>query len=230
MDTFTSGLDSETVAKVMRTEGLHVHFPLPELRQLSPRNKRPTGDASARAQVSPQLPDRELHRRLLLEHNRQHVRKVTSICRSELDAILTFALRSAAQSHDPDFALSRAARRLRYEFRNGGLNRDSKSVGDVDLGLRTPLAPLHTLEVGHYLHFHSESLLADLSAVFLVRLSESRVEDPNPILGRFLSAIQDDMQPFLNDFHPFDRIRFPFVVCVVGRPSASSFKKHLMCT
>jgi hypothetical protein len=78
--------------------------------------------------------------------------------------------------------------------------------------LHTPLAPLHSLEAGHYLHLQSDSLLTNLSSVFGVKLSESRLEEPNPMFARILQVLQDDMQPFLSGYRPYNKIEFPFIV------------------
>jgi hypothetical protein len=74
--------------------------------------------------------------------------------------------------------------------------------------------------VNHYLHFESDSLLADLSDVFGVAIREDDVQDVNPIFNKLLHGLQKDMQPYLREYKPYDRIPFPFIVCVVG-PRAS---------
>jgi hypothetical protein len=153
------------------------------------------------------------------ERRLNYLKKIQPICRSEVDGILAFALNSIKYSQD---ANPRQYERLRASWRNGNL---VPKTCDIDSRLQTiffetVLSPMHNLEVHHYLHVHSDSLLTDLATVFGVAMTESKIEDPNPIFNKLLLGLQEAMQPFLCGYKPYELIDFPFIVCIAGPQSS----------
>jgi hypothetical protein len=55
----------------------------------------------------------------------------------------------------------------------------------------------------HYLHFQSDSLLRDTLSVFEVKLSKLKFDESKSMFARIL---QDDMQLFLSDYRPCNKI------------------------
>ncbi|OHT14899.1 hypothetical protein TRFO_14694 [Tritrichomonas foetus] len=102
-------------------------------------------------------------------------------------------------------------------------------------GFKNDLSADHTLEVQSYLHFKSDSLLKDLSIVFGTTLNESYIADPNPIFDAFLQTLQTETAPFLLPYQPYEKIPFPFIVCIGGPPGsgrttvAQFFQKAFDC-
>ena len=80
------------------------------------------------------------------------------------------------------------------------------------------LMPEHSLEAQSYLRFTSDSFLKDLSIVFGTQLSETHMTDPNPTFDELLQFLQSETSSFLLPYKPYEKIPFPFIVCVGGPP------------
>ena len=171
-------------------------------------------------------PEEELQRRLELERQRKHEAEVHAICSCELEGLFKCAMETHRWSERrPKFCESRAFERLRSLFRGGFFTpnppRETEDEPQKSQApFKTILAPLHTLEVNRYLHFKSTSMLNDLSNVFGVQMTDQKLDDPNAMFSKMIANLHVGMEKYLAPYHPYDKIPFPFIVCVVG-PQAS---------
>jgi adenylate kinase family enzyme len=165
------------------------------------------------------FPGQDFHQMALALRHARRREKVQAICRCELEGIFALALCLLPLARgSSDYCEMRASRRLRYRFRHGLLSPNPALPPEKAPELLTPLRPLHSVEVAHFLHFESRSFYDDVSAIFGLGVTEARLVDPNGAHSRFLQALQRDVQPFLNAYAPYARISFPFIVAVAGPP------------
>lgn len=137
-------------------------------------------------------------------------------CESEVAAMLDYALDTI------DVTDQKTLKKLRDKFED----RDfipyqfkecyHSSVDNFCIDLNAD----HKLEVQSYLHFQSDSLFKDLSTVFGTTLTDAHVTDPNPTFDTLLHTLQSESETFLNPYHPYEKIQFPFIVCVGGPPGS----------
>ena len=168
-------------------------------------------------------PEEELRQRLELERRRKHEEEVHALCALELEGLFKCAMETKRWvDKRPKFCETRAYERLRALFRNGFFTPEPPVESDEPQKppFETPLEPLHSLEVNRYLRFKSASMLDDLSNVFGVQMSEQRLDDPNGAFAKMIYSLRNGMDMYLAPYKPYDKIPFPFIVCVVG-PQAS---------
>ena len=167
-------------------------------------------------------PDQEIHDRLTFERHQKRAQKVKALCACELEAMFKCAMETRKLMSDPEYAQTRAFRRIHALFRNGAFTPDppGEDDGPVRTSRQTVLAPVHSLAVQHYLRFKSVSMLSDLSNVFGVELSDKKLDDPNVLFARMLETLEGGMREFLSPYRPYEPIPFPFIVCIIG-PRAS---------
>ena len=165
-------------------------------------------------------PDEELHQRLLKERLEKHNKKVHQYCSLEAKGILEFVLRAIdiANEKDSEDLSGRKMRQLHSDFREGFLTPELETTDESNepATLSTKLEPKFSLEVQNYLRFTSDSMWKDLSTFFSCQLDEEVVHDPDPKLNDFLEYLQKHMKLFQKPYHPFDKIKFPFTICIIG--------------
>lgn len=167
-------------------------------------------------------PDEELHQKLTKERREKHLAKVHQYCSLEAKGILEFVLRSIDLSFYvkdvSDEIFGRKLRNLHADFREGLLTPEPENT-DESIEPATcsiNLEPKFSLEVQNYLRFTSDSMWKDLSTFFNCQLDEKIVHDPDPKMNEFLEYLQDHMKLFQQPYHPFDKIKFPFTICIIG--------------
>lgn len=167
-------------------------------------------------------PDEELHQRLTKERHEKRLIKVRQYCSLEAKGMLEFSLRSIDVArnfkYESDEIFGRKMRQLHSDFREGLLTPDPDDIGDTiePATITTKLEPKFSLEVQNYLRFTSDSMWKDLSTFFNCQLNEDFVHDPDPKLNEFLDYLQEKMKLFQQPYHPFDKIQFPFNICIIG--------------
>lgn len=167
-------------------------------------------------------PDEELHKQLSEERKERRKNKVNAFCKCEVEGILNYAFTARKRVFDEEFYDTRDFRKLRTAYRSGLLTPDPpdpnyRSPKDC---FSTELSPNHTLESHHYLHFFSDSLQEDISNVFGVSITDDHVDDPNPMFSENLKQLQNDMQIFQQPFIPYEKIIFPYIICIIGPQSS----------
>ncbi|KAK8898777.1 hypothetical protein M9Y10_001069 [Tritrichomonas musculus] len=186
-------------------------------------------------------PDEELHQELMKKRHEERLKKVTSICHCELEGILNFSFecinrrieekkkeeieikkgknryrRNEKKEELERYEKARQTRVLRTKFRNGFFTPEIVHIQRDPELLSTFVEPFHTIAIQHYLHFLSHSYLSDLSFAFNVSISESHLEDPNPLFNKLIQEIYNSSEKFTKSFGTIGSLKFPFIVCVGG--------------
>ncbi|OHT00479.1 hypothetical protein TRFO_32844 [Tritrichomonas foetus] len=121
-------------------------------------------------------------------------------------------------SNNNEVTKERKLRQLHSDFRNGLLTPQPESpVKEVVRNeCSVKVEPIFSLEVQNYLRFSSDSMWKDLSTFFNCDLNEKYIHDPDTKFNEFLEYLQQKMALFQNPYHPFDKIYFPFIICITG--------------
>jgi hypothetical protein len=83
--------------------------------------------------------------------------------------------------------------------------------------LFSKVQPLFTLDLQHYMRLQSDSMWHDLSSFFGADL---RTSDPNMKFDPVLTCLHRQSELFKSPFHPFEKVAYPFVICIVGPPGS----------
>ena len=166
--------------------------------------------------------DEELHQRLSKERREKRKEKVLEYCHRELLGILnlTFTLMQSSEEdkEKPERMREWHVMQLHKEYRMGKFTPDKESA-EIKVERKQCsilVEPKFTLEISKYLRFSSDSIWNDLSAFFKCELNDNIIHDPDPKMDELLTYLQKQMKIFQQPYHPFDKLDFPFIVCVVG--------------
>ena len=165
--------------------------------------------------------DEEEHIRIMTARHEKRNQKVFSYCQEELNSILKYSLILIDNKKNPNFCQSRENHIIRSHFRQGTLcepkKSSSNSLNSEGPPHITPISPIHSLDINHYVHNSSTlSLWEDLSKLFNISISEDNIQDSNPVFNSLLQKLQHEASIMKQPFQPFNKLSIPFIIPIVG--------------
>lgn len=167
----------------------------------------------------PPKPDEELHKKLSAERKLRHAQKVEKYCKEELNSIFQFAMKVSDIYFNDDENSIKEVRRKRIEFKNGIFipSEESEEETTKKAILPVKLEPKHSIDIQNYLRISKQPYYSMLESLFLTKISDSYVSDPNKTFSKLIETIQENSTNYPEIYEP-DKPVLPFVICVVGPP------------